>query len=73
MSKKIIFLSILLILQNFEVIGQYSNFKNQKINNSKGKKEVKKKDDIKTKTKNCTIYDGLFTIYQSKKRWEIIY
>ena len=67
MSKKIIFLSILLILQNFEVIGQYSNFKNQKINKSKAKKEVKKKDDIKTKTKNCTVYDGLFTIYQSKK------
>jgi hypothetical protein len=67
MAKKIIFLSILLILQNFEVFGQYSNFKNQKTNKSKAKKEVKKKDDIKSKTKNCTVYDGLFTIYQSKK------
>ena len=33
------------------------------------KKSVKKeiKDDIKEKTKSCTVYDGLFTFYQSKK------
>ena len=67
MTKKIIFLSLLLILQNFEVLGQYSNFKNQKINKSKSKKEIKKKDDIQSKTKNCTVFDGLFKIYQSKK------
>ena len=67
MTKKIIFLSILLILQNFEVLGQYSSFKNQKINKSKSKKEIKKKDDIQSKTKNCTVFDGLFKIYQSKK------
>ena len=67
MTKKIIFLSLLLILQNFEVVGQYSNFKNQKINKSKSKKEIKKKGDIQSKTKNCTVFDGLFKIYQSKK------
>ena len=67
MTKKIIFLTILLIIQNFEVAGQYSNFKNQKSNTSKAKKKVNKKDDIKSKTKNCTVFEGLFTIYQSKK------
>ena len=67
MTKKIIFLSLLLILQNFEVVGQYSNFKNPKINKSKSKKEIKKKGDIQSKTKNCTVFDGLFKIYQSKK------
>ena len=38
----------------------------KKIKNLKSvKKEIK--DDIKEKTKTCTVYDGLFTFYQSKK------
>ena len=37
--------------------------------NKKFKKSVKKeiKDEIKEKTKSCTVYDGLFTFYQSNK------
>ena len=66
MTRKITTLSILLILVSSSLFGQYSSFKHQP-NNSKSKKEVKKTNDIQSKTKDCTIYDGLFKIYQSKK------
>ena len=67
MLKKIIFLSLLLIIENFEVLGQYSSFKHQGNNKSESKKKVKKSTDIKSKTKDCDVYNGLFKIYQSKK------
>ena len=67
MLKKFLFISLLLIIKNYEVLGQYSSFKHQGNDKSESKKEVKKTTDIKSKTKDCDVYNGLFKIYQSKK------
>jgi len=67
MKNKILLLTICLIIQNLNLLGQSSNFKHKKLNKSNSKKEVKKTDNIKSKTKNCELFDGLFKIYQSKK------
>ena len=65
--KKILLLSLIVFINNPNVLGQYSVFKHKKHNNDKNKKEVKKTDPIKAKTKDCELYEGLFNIYQNKK------
>ena len=67
MKNKILLLTICLIIQSLNVLGQSSNFKHKRANKSDSKKEEKKTNDIKSKTKNCEVFDGLFKIYQSKK------
>ena len=41
--------------------------KNKLRNNSKKVKKKEVKNEIRTKTKNCDVYEGLFKIYQDKK------
>ena len=65
--KKLLLLSLVALISNFNVSGQYSIFKHKKDNTDKKKKEVKKPDPIKAKTKDCELYEGLFNIYQNKK------
>ena len=65
--KKILLLSLIVFINTPNVLGQYSVFKHKKHNNDKNKKEVKKTDPIKAKTKDCELYEGLFNIYQNKK------
>ena len=65
--RKILLLSLIVFINNPNVLGQYSVFKHKKHNNDKNKKEVKKTDPIKAKTKDCVLYEGLFNIYQNKK------
>ena len=65
--KKLLLLSLVALISNFNVSGQYSIFKHKKNNTDKKKKEVKKPDPIKAKTKDCELYEGLFNIYQNKK------
>ncbi len=65
--RKILLLSLIVFINNPNVLGQYSVFKHKKHNNDKNKKEVKKTDPIKAKTKDCELYEGLFNIYQNKK------
>ena len=67
MKNKVLLLTIFLIIQSLNVLGQSSNFKHKRANKSDSKKEEKKTNDIKSKTKNCEVFDGLFKIYQSKK------
>jgi len=45
---------------------QYSNFKHQKKKKVESK-EIVKTDEIKKKTKDCELFEGLFNIYQNKK------
>tara|TARA_S200000501_G_scaffold3400_1_gene3007 strand:- start:68 stop:2578 length:2511 start_codon:yes stop_codon:yes gene_type:complete len=65
--KKLLLLSLVALISNFNVSGQYSIFKHKKDNTDKKKKEIKKPDPIKAKTKDCELYEGLFNIYQNKK------
>ena len=65
--KKLLILILFIIINNSSIFAQYSVFKQQANNKSESKKHVKKTNDIQSKTKDCTIYDGLFKIYQSKK------
>ena len=65
--KKLLILILIIIINNSSICAQYSVFKQQGNNKSESKKDVKKTNDIQSKTKDCTIYDGLFKIYQSKK------
>jgi len=65
--KKILLLSLIVFINNPNVLGQYSVFKHKKYNSDKNKKEVKKTDPIKDKTKDCEVFEGLFNIYQNKK------
>ncbi|MBT7895944.1 MAG: zinc-dependent metalloprotease [Flavobacteriales bacterium] len=65
--KKLLILILFIIINNSSIFAQYSVFKQQANNKSESKKDVKKTNDIQSKTKDCTIYDGLFKIYQSKK------
>ena len=58
MKTKLIALLIISIIFNSEIISQNIFSKNTK---------NKISDPIELKTKNCEIYKGLFTMYQSKK------
>ena len=53
----------------FLCIDSYAQSTHPLKKNKKFKKSAKKeiKDDIKEKTKSCTLFEGLFTFYQSKK------
>ena len=62
--KKILTLSLCLLLNNSVLFSQYT-FINQN-NSSKNTKEKKVSDEIKSKVKDCILYDGLFKIYQSE-------
>ena len=62
--KKILTLSLCLLLNNSFLFSQYA-FINQN-NSSKNIKEKKVSDEIKSKVKDCILYDGLFKIYQSE-------
>ena len=62
--KKILTLSLCLLLSNSFLFSQYA-FINQN-NSSKNTKEKKVSDEIKSKVKDCILYDGLFKIYQSE-------
>ena len=65
--KKILLLSLIVLINNPNVLAQYSVFKHKKHKSDKNKKEVKKTDPIKEKTKDCEVFEGLFNIYQNKK------
>ena len=66
MIKKILFLIIISILYCTSMSAQYSNFKHQKKKKVESK-EIVKTDEIKKKTKDCELFEGLFNIYQNKK------
>ena len=66
MIKKILFLTIISILYCTSMSAQYSNFKHQKKKKVESK-EIVKTDEIKKKTKDCELFEGLFNIYQNKK------
>ena len=66
MIKKILFLKIISILYCTSMSAQYSNFKHQKKKKVESK-EIVKTDEIKKKTKDCELFEGLFNIYQNKK------
>ena len=58
MKRKIILLFVILMTFNIQITSQNIFSKNTK---------NKISDPIELKTKNCEIYEGLFTLYQSKK------
>lgn len=58
MNIKLILLLFISIILNSQIISQNIFNKNVKTKNS---------DSIELKTKNCEVFEGLFTIYQSKK------
>jgi len=67
MNKKLILTTLLLTLICNYSFCQYSAFGNNTKKDKSSKKEIKSLDEFTKKTKDCNIYDGLFTIYQSKK------
>ena len=54
---------LLLVICCFFVFPIYT----QNIFKNKSQVKEKKSDDIEKKTKGCDVFDGLFTVYQSKK------